>query len=163
MEHIKVPEDIEITEEELAIRFPESFFTKCNFVLLSIYAQAYFTGQSNPPQKGIVDHLNALHNSERATTEKCLEDLKTAMKKFNLWVSPSDLQYLVTFVDPFLTGTPSLNLIASALDKQKVLNENMQNLQFTVGSFFVVMLESLEMCLATTKKLVAQKLEDYAN
>lgn len=101
MEQIIVPEDTEISAEELSLRFPESFLHRCSYIMLSIFAQTQFTGLTNPPQKGIVDHLNNLNASGRAVTERCLEDMSASMKKFNIWVSESDLQHLVTLADPF--------------------------------------------------------------
>jgi len=101
MDQIIVPEGTEISAEELSQKFPESFFHRCSYILMSIFAQTQFTGQTNPPQKGIVDHLNTLNASGRAVTERCLEDFSASMKKFNIWVSESDLQHLVTLVDPF--------------------------------------------------------------
>lgn len=162
MEQISVPEGTEISAEDLAKKFSESFLHRCSYILLSIFAQTQFTGQTNPPQKGIVDHLNNLNASGRAVTERCLEDLSASMKKLNIWVSQSDLQQLVILADPFETGTPKLEVFTQILDKQKLLQDALQQLQFTVGNFFLVILESLEHQLGITKKVVAEKLEGYA-
>jgi len=81
------------------------------------------------------------------------------MRKLSLWVSTDDLKYLIKLTDPLNTGSPRIQLLSMLLERQKMMQEYLQQAQFTISNFFYATLNAMNRHLGNQKEMISKNLE----